>query len=71
MRPALEATEKALARGLIIEAEQQARHKRTETLRAEVEAGADEAPGPDVVGCVEHRALAEEIRARIAQARER
>jgi len=67
----LEATEKALAHGLIKEAEQQARHKRIESLRAEVEADADEAPGPDVVGCAEQRALAEGIRKRIAQARER
>ncbi len=71
VRPALEATQKALDHGLIHEAKQQASHRRIESLRAEAEAGADEVPGLDVVGCAEHRALAEEIRARIAQARER
>ena len=65
--PALESVEKAWTSGRFDEAQWQASRRRIERLRAAAESGSRETPALDVVGCAEHRALAAEIRARIAR----
>lgn len=69
VRPALAAVEQALERGRFDEAEWQASHARIAALRARAESNTRDAPSSlDLVGCADHRALADEIRARLAHA---
>jgi beta-N-acetylhexosaminidase len=68
--PALAGVAKALHNGRFEPAEWQASQQRVGELRARAEAGARKDNSLDVVGCTEHRALAEEIRARTAEAME-
>ncbi len=67
-RGALERVQQAYASGQFDAAEWQATHTRIETLRTRAEPDAPPRPALEVVGCHEHRALAAEIRARIARA---
>jgi len=67
VRPAVEAVVKARATRRFHEGQWQASQERIEKLRAAAESGSADAPALNVVGCAEHRALAKEIRARIAR----
>ena len=68
VRPAIEAVAKSYQRGTLDAAEGQTSHERTERARVASESARRETPSLDVVGGPEHRALADEIRARVAQA---
>lgn len=70
VQPALTAVEKAFQSGAFDQADWQASQKRIERLRAATEGSGGEAPALEVVGCAEHRALAEEMRARVRRAQE-
>jgi beta-N-acetylhexosaminidase len=69
VRPALAAVEKALECGVFNAADWEASHARIERVRTRAETGAEETPPLEVIGCANHRALAAEIRARVAAAR--